>query len=103
MKGNKHFKGVVIGFSLCLTMLCGGTMITHAVTPVCGGDHNFCKVRDAGSISLGGAGSHSHNGYYCSREDKQDMILERCYCGMERVVPDGGVYTVHHIDYSMKY
>lgn len=103
MNRKKHFRGIVICFALCFTMLCGGAMIAHAVTPVCGGNHNFCKVRDAGSVSYGNAISHNHDGYYCSQEYKQDMKLERCYCGMERVVPEGGVYAVHHIDYSRKY
>lgn len=105
MKIKKNFKRLVICFALCFTMLCGGSMLVYAVTPVCGGNHNFCKVRDAGSVPAGNndAISHNHNGYYCSMELRQDMRLERCYCGVERVVPEGGVYYVHHIDYSRKY
>ncbi len=93
----KNLKGLAICLTLCFTMLCGGIIITHAVTPVCGGDHNFCKVRDAGRVNLenGQAHVHWHGDHWCAYILVQDMKLERCYCGMERVVPEGGAYTVH--------
>lgn len=96
MKIKKNFKRLVICFALCFTMLCGGTMLAHAVTPVCGGNHNFCKVRDAGRVNAEEQSHvHWHDGHWCAYILVQNMRLERCYCGVERVVPEGGPYEVH--------
>lgn len=103
MKSKKKIRGMLICFVMCLSMLYSGTIMAHAVQTVCRGEHNFCKVRNAGTITIGNAISHNHDGYYCSMVEKQDMKLERCYCEIERVVPDGGSYIVHYVDYSRKY
>lgn len=92
---SKKVREMLICFVLCLSMLCSVSEIVRAVTPVCGGNHNFCKVSDAGRQTIGDAHVHRHGDHWCIYVLVQDMKLERCYCGTERVVPEGGSYEVH--------
>ena len=99
MQQKKRGRALAVCLALCITLLCGGTFASHAVTPVCGGDHYYLKIRDLPYASKGSIG-HTHDGYYCRKETRVDRILERCcYCGREEV-REVDVYVVHHIDYS---
>jgi len=100
MQQKKRGRALAVCLALCFTLLCGGTFVSHAVTPVCGGDHCWHKIRSVQSVRVGDVYSHNHNGHICWVETWQDMALMKCDCGWEEVYPDGNPYLVHHIDYS---
>lgn len=100
MQQKKKGRSLAVCLTLCFTLLCGGTFASHAVTPVCGGKHFWCRAYDVGYESK--VITHNHDGYFCAKEYRQDRVLMRCPCGAEEVQNYGGEYIVHHIDYSLK-
>lgn len=100
MQQKKRGRALAVCLALCFTLLCGGTLVSHAVTPVCGGDHKWWRAYSVPSISIGNVYSEIHNGHTCWVETRQDRVLKRCACGAETVENDGNAYLVHHIDYA---
>lgn len=76
--------------------------MSHAVTPICGGNHVWWRAYSVGSerVKDQDVYSHIHNGHICWIETRVNRVLKRCACGAEAVFDDGNYYLVHHIDYA---
>lgn len=88
----------MIGFVLCNILLLGSTMFVQADTPVCGGNHSFSTVKEAGIDIIPGTRSiHNHNGHFCDTYTYYNRYLQRCACGAETVwVDTNSPHEAHH-------
>ena len=94
MQQKKKGRGLAVCLALCVTLLCGGTFVSHAVTPVCGGDHNWCTVREAGRIRLTNWEVFRVANVYFKKAWFSDAVLQRCECRAEQVIRVGEPYQV---------
>lgn len=94
MKQKKRGRTLTVCLALCFTLLCGGTLVSHAVTPVCGGDHDWGRVRKVGRERVSDWETYRVADVYFKKADFRDAYLFRCECGAEKVVLLGDKYKV---------
>ncbi len=88
----------MIGAVLCSVLLLGSVMLVQADTPICGGNHSFSIVREAGIEKIRDEARHTHNGQECTIYSYYKKYLRRCSCGAEDTLTDRSTsYTAHTV------
>lgn len=94
----RKLKKKVISVALCSVLLLGSAMLVQADTPVCGGNHSYSTVGDAGIEIIAGTRSiHVHDGHFCDTYTYYNRYLQRCACGAETVWVDTSSPHIAHI------
>ena len=80
---------------MSMALMFGSVMITHASTPICGGNHKYdIPVTHVGYEAVSDAyrcGTHSN----CWCVDTRETYLMRCACGAEKVIMVGPIIVRH--------